>query len=75
MVDLNAIFATFTQYGLIGTVALIAGWLAWDRDKKLQACQEARLADAKQIVTAMEQSTAVLNDVLEAVTKRAGEPT
>ena len=47
MVDPAPLATSIASHGLLGVMLVIVGWVAWSKDKELQAERLARIADAK----------------------------
>lgn len=77
-IDLNAIGATLINMGLPGIVILALAWVCWQMRKEgradlaaLQAkyddLQEKRVAEGRESLNALNNTTNVLDDVLKAI--------
>ncbi len=56
------------SHGVLGIFAAVALWSAWQKDRALTVCQEARLADSK---AATEKLLQIVGSVNVAVTQLA----
>jgi hypothetical protein len=46
-VDPTPLVTSIASHGLLGIMLVVVGWVAWSKDRELQAEREARVADAK----------------------------
>lgn len=46
-VDPSTIATSIASHGLLGVLLIVAGWVAWTKDRELKAERDARIADAK----------------------------
>lgn len=60
------------EHGVLGIVSAVALWFAYAQTKKLEECQEKRVADIERVVGAISESTRVVLDNTE-ITKRLVE--
>lgn len=69
---MDAMLQNLVEHGVLGVVAAVALWFAYAQTRKLEACQEKRVADIERVVSAISESTRVVLDNTE-VTKRMVE--
>lgn len=78
VVDFNAIGNLLMDQGLSGIVILVLGWVVWNMRKegrsdiaalqgKLDELQEKRIAEGRESLNALNNTTNVLDDVLKAI--------
>jgi len=46
-VDPTSLAGSIASHGLLGVMLVVVGWVAWAKDRELQAERQARIADAK----------------------------
>lgn len=59
--------AAMTEYGLPGIIIIGLCWFALQKDKKLSEVQEARIAEARESVRALEANAAATEALTEAL--------
>lgn len=78
VVDFNAIGTTLLEMGLPGIVILALAWVCWQMRKeakadalayqaKIDELQEKRIAEGRESLNALNNTTNVLDDVLKAI--------
>jgi hypothetical protein len=65
-VDPSTLAPVIASHGLLGVMLVVAGWVAWKKDRELTAERLARIQDAKSYT---ELALKLQSQVIESVTK------
>jgi hypothetical protein len=82
-VDPLSLATSVASHGLLGIMLLVVGWVAWTKDKELQAERLARIADAKdytqlalklqaQVLDAVNKLADILDEMKQIMSPRGG---
>lgn len=79
MIDLNSLVAETLKFGFPGVIIICMAWFVLELRKEIkserekhEASQEKRIAEGRESLMALQQSTAVLDDLVKAVADGKG---